>query len=156
MVLGRSKRSSSIRKFEKEDGHTGGRRRRCAAEQAVFRQGGRGGLQDQGRDGVEPFLSQPEALAPTLLPKPAPQVDRRADRRPAQPQGPGGRQRGTSQSLPFSFLHKYYNTLHLHNIPFSLFLCSLPRSKSSSDRPLSSPRRRRRRYDTGSTWIESF
>lgn len=49
---------------------------------------GGGGAEGEGGDGVEPLVPEPEAVAPTLVPESAPQVDRRAD--PRQPRAPPG------------------------------------------------------------------
>ena len=50
--------------------------------------GGGGGAEGEVGDGVEPLVPEPEAVAPALVPEPAPQVDRRAG--PRQPLAPPG------------------------------------------------------------------
>lgn len=66
-----AERSESERDGGGGDGESGEARRE--------RRRRRGGLQDEGGHGLEPLVPESEAMAPALVPQPAPQMDRRAD-----------------------------------------------------------------------------
>lgn len=117
-----NKRRRKRRKETNKDGRWR-RGRRDKAEQEIFGQRRRGGwLQDQVRYGLEPLLPQPEAMAPSLLPQPTPQVDRRADPGPAPASHRGGLPRGMSPPPPFPwhpFISIFMLSLH-HNFFWSV------------------------------------